>query len=115
MSCMTMNIGADDGLIPAKVSDSVRATVTAGLAKLVDDVNQYAPPIQTPTANGTADARPVRTHPWMTSSNPIVATTSDSQSAPDDRLCVDRRTAGRLNMRLAMTAPMQPPTVWAMA
>ena len=40
MSCMTMNIGADDGSMPAKVSDSVRAIVTAGLAKLVDDVNQ---------------------------------------------------------------------------
>ena len=39
-SCMTMNIGADDGAMPAKVSDSVRATVTAGLAKLVEDVNQ---------------------------------------------------------------------------
>jgi hypothetical protein len=35
-----MNIGADDGRMPAKVSDSVRAIVTAGLAKLVDDVNQ---------------------------------------------------------------------------
>ena len=28
--------------MPAKVSESVRATVTAGFAKLVDDVNQYA-------------------------------------------------------------------------
>ena len=37
MSCMTMNIGADDGLMPAKLSDRVRAMVTAGLAKLVDD------------------------------------------------------------------------------
>ena len=35
-----MNIGTDDGAMPAKLSDSVRATVTAGLAKLVDDVNQ---------------------------------------------------------------------------
>jgi hypothetical protein len=35
-----MNIGADDGAIPAKLSDSVRATVTAGLAKLVDDVKK---------------------------------------------------------------------------
>ena len=35
-----MNIGADDGAIPANVSDSMRAIVTAGLAKLVDDVNQ---------------------------------------------------------------------------
>ena len=39
-SCMTMNIGADDGLIPAKLSDIVRAIVTAGLAKLVDDVKK---------------------------------------------------------------------------
>ena len=37
---MTMNIGADDGSMPAKLSDSVRAIVTAGLAKLVDEVNQ---------------------------------------------------------------------------
>ena len=28
--------------MPAKVSDSIRATVTAGLAKLVELVNQYA-------------------------------------------------------------------------
>ncbi len=50
MSCMTMNIGAEDGLIPAKLSERVRAMVTAGLAKLVEDVNQYAPAIQNPTA-----------------------------------------------------------------
>ena len=37
---MTMNIGADDGSIPAKVSDSVRAIVTAGLAKLVELVKK---------------------------------------------------------------------------
>ena len=37
---MTMNIGAEDGLIPANVFDIVRAMVTAGLAKLVEDVNQ---------------------------------------------------------------------------
>lgn len=30
--------GADEGLMPAKVSGSVRPTVTAGLAKEVDDV-----------------------------------------------------------------------------
>ena len=39
-SCMTMNIGAEEGSMPAKVSDRVRAMVTAGLAKLVDEVNQ---------------------------------------------------------------------------
>ena len=42
ISCATMNAGADDGLMPANVLLSVRAMVTAGLAKLVDDVNQYA-------------------------------------------------------------------------
>jgi hypothetical protein len=35
-----MNTGAEAGAIPAKESDSVRAIVTAGLAKLVEDVNQ---------------------------------------------------------------------------
>ncbi len=39
-TCITTNIGAEPGAMPANVSDSVRATVTAGLAKLVDDVNQ---------------------------------------------------------------------------
>jgi hypothetical protein len=37
-SCATTNIGADAGSIPAKVSENVRAMVTAGLAKLFDDV-----------------------------------------------------------------------------
>ena len=35
-----MNVGAERRAMPAKVFDSVRAIVTAGLAKLVDDVNQ---------------------------------------------------------------------------
>jgi hypothetical protein len=33
-----MNIGAEDGSIPAKVSESIRAIETAGLAKLVEEV-----------------------------------------------------------------------------
>ena len=37
-SCITMNIGAHEGSIPAKVSLNARPTVTAGLAKLVDEV-----------------------------------------------------------------------------
>ena len=37
----------------------------------------------------------------MTSSSPTVATTSDSHSAPDDRVVVDHSTAGRSNIRLA--------------
>jgi hypothetical protein len=37
-----MNIGAFAGRIPENVFVSVRAMVTAGFAKLVDEVNQYA-------------------------------------------------------------------------
>lgn len=76
-SCMTMNMGAEAGSMPAKLFDSIRATVTAGLAKLVEDVNQYDPPMHAPTASGTAAPRPVRTHPWMTSSTPTVAITHE--------------------------------------
>ena len=39
-SCMTMNIGTDDGAMPAKVLESIRATSIIGLAKLVDDDHQ---------------------------------------------------------------------------
>ena len=35
-----INIGALAGSIPANVSENVRATVTAGLAKLVEDVKK---------------------------------------------------------------------------
>ena len=58
-----MNIGAEEGLIPAKLSESIRAIVTAGLANDVDEVNQYAPPIHAPTAKGTDAPRPERTTP----------------------------------------------------
>ena len=37
----------------------------------------------------------------MTSSSPAVATTSESHSAPEERVLVDRSTAGSSNMRLA--------------
>jgi hypothetical protein len=40
-----MNPGADPGAMPAKVFENIRPMVTAGFAKLVDDVNQYAAPI----------------------------------------------------------------------
>ncbi|MFT5665038.1 MAG: hypothetical protein ACI9JR_002444 [Gammaproteobacteria bacterium] len=38
--CMTINMGAFSGAIPATLSLSVRAMVTAGLANDVDEVNQ---------------------------------------------------------------------------
>lgn len=41
----TTNAGTDDGSIPANVSVKARAIVTAGFAKLVDDVKKYAAPM----------------------------------------------------------------------
>jgi hypothetical protein len=42
MNCATTNAIIPAGAIPAKVSDNERAIVTAGLAKEVEAVNQYA-------------------------------------------------------------------------
>ena len=38
-SCITTNMATEAGLIPAKLSESIRAKVTAGFAKLVELVN----------------------------------------------------------------------------
>ena len=40
--CAIKKSGASAGRIPAKVFDKARATVTAGFAKDVEAVNQYA-------------------------------------------------------------------------
>jgi hypothetical protein len=47
---MSTKGATEPGAMPAKVSLSVRATGTAGLAKLVELVNQYAAVMQPPTA-----------------------------------------------------------------
>ena len=52
-----MKPGASAGRMPANVSLAARASVTAGLAKDVDDVNQYAAVMYAPTAKGTALGR----------------------------------------------------------
>ena len=39
-----MKLGTDDGAMPAKVSENIRPTVIAGLAKLAEDVKKYAAP-----------------------------------------------------------------------
>ena len=49
MSWARTKAGTEPGAMPAKVSLNMRATVTAGLAKLVDEVNQYAAPIHAAT------------------------------------------------------------------
>ena len=40
-----MKLGTDEGAIPAKVSENIRPTAIAGLAKLVEEVKKYAAPI----------------------------------------------------------------------
>ncbi len=64
-----MNPGAEAGAIPEKVSVMVRAIVTAGLAKLVDEVNQYAAVMYPPTAKATRSALLERTVPKTMTSN----------------------------------------------
>src|SRR5262249_32617826 len=53
-SCAATNPGTHEGAMPANVSVSDRATVTAGFANDVDDVNQYAAPMYDATAIGAA-------------------------------------------------------------
>ena len=45
MICAAMKLGTEDGAMPAKVSENIRPMVMAGLAKLVEEVNQYAAPM----------------------------------------------------------------------
>ena len=52
-----MNGGTSCGRIPAKVSVSERAIVTAGFANDVEGVNQYAPTMYAAIANGAAAGR----------------------------------------------------------
>src|SRR4029450_6557390 len=59
-SWAAMKNRADVGAMPAKVSEKIRPTVTAGFAKDVELVNQYAAPIYAPTAAAENGGRPVR-------------------------------------------------------
>ena len=47
-----MKTGTPEGEIPVKVSEYCLAIVTAGFAKLVEEVNQYAEAIYEPTKTG---------------------------------------------------------------
>ena len=99
-----MNAATDVGAMPAKVSVMDRPIVTAGFANEVDDVHQYAAPIQAPTAAGVYRARPVMAKAKITITRPAVATSSDVSKAAPPRTCVDR-VVGSSNMTLAKTAP----------
>src|SRR5262249_4541815 len=63
------------GRMPANVSLTHLASVTAGFANDVDAVNQYAAVMYAPTARGV-DSERRRELPQMTQSNPNVATNS---------------------------------------
>src|SRR5258708_36359750 len=92
MTSAAMKLGAEDGAIPAKVSENMRPTVIAGFAKLVEEVKKYAAPIYAPTAAGAVRARPVRASAKITSSSPAVALTPDRKRPAETRGLAERLT-----------------------
>jgi hypothetical protein len=103
----------DEGAIPAKVSENIRPTAIAGLAKLVEEVKKYAAPIYAPTAAGAARLRPDRASAKITRMSPRVATISDRKCAGEARSLAEMLTAARENIRFATTAPPMQPATWA--
>src|SRR6476646_9314288 len=108
-----MNEGTSTGSMPANVFENMRPMVTAGFAKLVDEVKKYAAPMYAPTAKGATEPRPERTTPNTTKSSPAVAMISPSQSPPPERVLVDQSTAGSSYMRLASMHPAHAPATCA--
>src|SRR6202035_6197699 len=74
-ACASKNTGTSCGRIPANVFVAILASVTAGFAKEVEAVNQYAAVMYAPTANGTASDRRFA-QPQITARRPKVAITS---------------------------------------
>src|SRR5215831_18156189 len=99
-----MKPGASDGRMPANVSVAARASVTAGLANEVDAVNQYAPVMYAPTANGTAEDRE-RAHPQITATKPNVAMNSLSTCEAPALTWCDAAKIGSPNIRCAAATP----------
>src|SRR5580658_3771059 len=98
--------------MPAKVSLADLASVTAGLANEVDAVNQYAPVMYAPTANGTAAERR-RAQPQITASSPNVATNSLKISAPPALAWRDALNSDWPNIRCAVATPAKAPKICA--
>src|ERR1700693_2075889 len=107
-----MNAGASCGRMPAKVSVSERAIVTAGFANDVDGVNQYAPTMYAATAYGVAAER-ARTQPQITASSPNVATNSLTNIPGPERACPEMENSGKPNMPFASAVPHNAPAIWA--
>src|SRR3977135_767559 len=110
-----MNGSTELGAIPANESENIRPTVTAGFAKDVELVNQYAAPMYAPTAAADRAARPVRASAKITAISPAVATTSPMKWPAVNRSLVEISNAVRSNMTFARTAPMIPPDTCAAA
>jgi hypothetical protein len=101
-----------EGRIPAKVFVADRASVTAGFAKDVEAVNQYAAVMYAATANGTAEDRS-RTHPQITARSPNDATNSLNACASPLRAWSEAVNQGSPNMQCAAATPTKAPMVWA--
>lgn len=95
--------------MPVHESVSMRATVTAGFAKLIDEVKKIAAATQAPTAAPTRDAWSVASSARITPTRPAVATSSEAHSSGPDRSIVPHTSAGRANSRSASTVPAAAP------
>src|SRR5437870_6994698 len=99
-----MKAGASAGLTPAKVSLAARASVTAGFAKEVLSVNQYAATMKAATANGTAFARLLATLQTV-ASRPNDATNSLRNCAGPVLTCCDAVKTDHSNKPWATATP----------
>src|ERR1700735_5368637 len=108
-----MKTGTDAGAMPAKVSENMRPTLIAGLAKLAELVKKYAAPMYAPTGAGALDVLRVRASEKITSSSPAVPMTSANRCAGEARWWVEMLTAASENMPLATMEPSAQPTTWA--
>jgi hypothetical protein len=109
-SWAAIKLGTSAGRMPLNVSVAALARVTAGLAKEVDAVNQYAAVMYVPTAKGTADERS-REQPHITDSNPKVAINSLKTCEMPLRACRDEDKSGSANIRWAQMTPTCAPKI----
>jgi hypothetical protein len=103
-----MNPPVSAGRIPLNVFVSALASVTAGLAKDVDAVNQYAAVMYAPTTTGTADGL-LRTHPQTTATRPNVATNSAKSRFGPLLARVEIENTGSANIACATAVPATAP------
>src|SRR5436190_19063652 len=106
-----MNAGASTGRIPANVLLSERAIVTAGLAKDVDEVNQYAAEINAATDNATAITLWRRETAMITPTRPKLAMNSPNHCSGPERTFVDAKNVGNPNIKFAAATPVNAPAI----